>query len=599
MKKWFLFVVLMTVSATVFATEFAPTPMKISSPAVVPYDFTGETLTIPVTITGTPSSTYLIINTQDRAAKISKVQNGYLGWHYVNKIDTCVYASEAIQLDVGKNEITWSGKDNDGKMVPSGEYTYYIWGFDNISAKIPMTKQINATRWGRVFIMTKDQEGNQLNNPILWTGGASRPGGTTLTAHTNKKWVVGGDPYDATLVETCKTMEICDCGHPAFDPADYTMFFKGGLTNNGMKTYWKFKWVPNGDAILQNDWGDNGEFKFSSDAPEKWDYGPGIVSDGGDYLVCTNAETSGITQTSEIVYVDRITGSEVKRLDLTDWFTDLDDAEKGGQTTGGPTEIMFLGSTMIMGYHGTCINMLAESAYEDEYEAVLWVNQNGDYTGDHNFAADSQRPWVCNDYNVGPYKYNITIEKNGFSYFTAYDMGAVSFGLYAPDGTGLGYQALAGETATQKYDNMNISCGSAYDGMLVSNQSAIPASGATDQQKADAVGWFWVGSDSFKGRLTASSVGVEEAPAAFAVAQNSPNPFNPTTTIGFTIPEAGTVSVDVFNVAGQKVATVANEFMSAGSHSVAWDATGFSAGVYFYTVKAGDFSRTMKMTLLK
>ena len=58
-------------------------------------------------------------------------------------------------------------------------------------------------------------------------------------------------------------------------------------------------------------------------------------------------------------------------------------------------------------------------------------------------------------------------------------------------------------------------------------------------------------------------------------------------------------AVDVFNVAGQKVDTLAEGFMAAGSHSVVWDASGFSAGVYFYTVKSGAVSRTMKMTLVK
>ena len=95
-------------------------------------------------------------------------------------------------------------------------------------------------------------------------------------------------------------------------------------------------------------------------------------------------------------------------------------------------------------------------------------------------------------------------------------------------------------------------------------------------------------------------VGVaEDSPGAFEVAQNSPNPFNPTTSIGFVIPEAGNVTIDIFNVAGQKVDTVASKFMNAGNHSVVFDATGYSAGVYFYTVRSGDFSKTMKMTLLK
>jgi flagellar hook assembly protein FlgD len=52
-------------------------------------------------------------------------------------------------------------------------------------------------------------------------------------------------------------------------------------------------------------------------------------------------------------------------------------------------------------------------------------------------------------------------------------------------------------------------------------------------------------------------------------------------------------------VAGQKVETIASGAMSAGSHSVTWNASKYSAGMYFYTVKSGEFSKTMKMTLLK
>ena len=95
-------------------------------------------------------------------------------------------------------------------------------------------------------------------------------------------------------------------------------------------------------------------------------------------------------------------------------------------------------------------------------------------------------------------------------------------------------------------------------------------------------------------------VGVEEnAPSTFSVAQNLPNPFNPTTTISFTLPVAGMVSIDVYNVAGQKVDTIVNEYMNTGSHSVVWDGSEFSTGVYFYTVKFNNFTKSMKMTLIK
>jgi hypothetical protein len=91
----------------------------------------------------------------------------------------------------------------------------------------------------------------------------------------------------------------------------------------------------------------------------------------------------------------------------------------------------------------------------------------------------------------------------------------------------------------------------------------------------------------------------DQAPAAFTVSQNSPNPFNPTTAINFTLAQAGHVTIDVFNAAGQKMDTIANANMTAGVHSVTWNAAKFSAGVYFTTVKSGDSSKTIKMTLLR
>jgi hypothetical protein len=99
--------------------------------------------------------------------------------------------------------------------------------------------------------------------------------------------------------------------------------------------------------------------------------------------------------------------------------------------------------------------------------------------------------------------------------------------------------------------------------------------------------------------MITNQVGVEEAPSAFSVAQNTPNPFNPTTTISFTLPKPGKTAVEVFNTAGQRIDILLNTPLNAGSHSITWNAARRSAGVYFYTVKSGNFSRTMKMTLLK
>ena len=96
------------------------------------------------------------------------------------------------------------------------------------------------------------------------------------------------------------------------------------------------------------------------------------------------------------------------------------------------------------------------------------------------------------------------------------------------------------------------------------------------------------------------TTGVEDIkPAVFAVYQNKPNPFNPSTTIDFSIPEESRVVINVFNLTGQKIASLKDEFMPLGRHSVVWDAKGMPSGVYFYTIKAGKFSQTKKMLLLR
>ncbi len=93
--------------------------------------------------------------------------------------------------------------------------------------------------------------------------------------------------------------------------------------------------------------------------------------------------------------------------------------------------------------------------------------------------------------------------------------------------------------------------------------------------------------------------GIAEVPADFALAQNHPNPFNPTTQLNFALPQSGHVSVKVYNLLGQEVATLVNEVRDAGNHTVSFDASSLSSGVYLYVMQSGDFTATKRMTLLK
>ena len=104
--------------------------------------------------------------------------------------------------------------------------------------------------------------------------------------------------------------------------------------------------------------------------------------------------------------------------------------------------------------------------------------------------------------------------------------------------------------------------------------------------------------DSY-GRLmeTVASL-VAPLPTAYTVEQNYPNPFNARTQIGVALPEASDVNVDIYSITGQLVETISG-YYEAGNHSITWNASDVSSGIYFYKVTAGDFSQTMKMTLLK
>ena len=101
---------------------------------------------------------------------------------------------------------------------------------------------------------------------------------------------------------------------------------------------------------------------------------------------------------------------------------------------------------------------------------------------------------------------------------------------------------------------------------------------------------------------TVNPVSVEEEKAVvkdFYLQQNYPNPFNPSTKINFGLKKAGNVQITVYNILGNKVATLLNGYKPAGNHSVAFDASRLSSGVYLYRIVTNEFVQTRKMILEK
>jgi len=95
------------------------------------------------------------------------------------------------------------------------------------------------------------------------------------------------------------------------------------------------------------------------------------------------------------------------------------------------------------------------------------------------------------------------------------------------------------------------------------------------------------------------SIPEEKLTDDFMLYQNYPNPFNPTTTISYSVPSTAHVTLDVYNILGQKVASLLNEEKVAGSYEVEFNASNLPSGTYFYRFQSGQFVQTKKMTLVK
>jgi len=574
MKKLLLLsFALLFVSATVFAVNFSPTQLKISAPAQVQYDFNGTDLHIPITLIGTPAGLNFFVYTKGEADNVKAIRNGFLGWHYMNHVDTCIYLSKQSQFARGAGEWVWNGKDKNGNLVPKGDYTYYLWGFDNVDPKTaaaPLDRSLGNPING---IVEYGSDGAALANP-LWLSDMS-------------KWTFGQDATDASLIETCSLAlpegyATSSWSIVQLDDLNMHYLMAGPHPSRDLGIV-KFKWVPNGAGEVQTDWADNGW----THADEYFNGGGeqgGLLTDGNYiYSACGNLQNTEIAE-SQFRYWDISDGTMLKMINCNDlwclggtWYTRW-------RLNTGPNVMSERNGKLLMssGNSDTYNTYDPLAGMDDETQLYQSINGNGDCVGDALVPGVLE---VCGPQDV--YVYSYDADANMFAAFPCYDMGAISFAIIAPDGTGVQYFAFAGEVAGSKAYEFFCDNGSSFDGMYMDNITG----GGT--------GTWYIAQDSFKGNLSYQIGVADNAPAAFTVAQNSPNPFNPTTTINYTLAKAGHVTIDVFNVAGQRVDTIVNSNMNAGSHSATWNASKFSAGVYFYTVKSGDFSKTVKMTLLK
>jgi photosystem II stability/assembly factor-like uncharacterized protein len=114
---------------------------------------------------------------------------------------------------------------------------------------------------------------------------------------------------------------------------------------------------------------------------------------------------------------------------------------------------------------------------------------------------------------------------------------------------------------------------------------------------------YAIGTDGSVISLVSDMTGIDpnnnSVPTSYKLEQNYPNPFNPTTNIRYSLPKASNVTVKIFDILGHEVMTVVNGYQNAGNYVETVNASSLASGVYFYTIKANNFTETKKMSLVK
>jgi hypothetical protein len=146
------------------------------------------------------------------------------------------------------------------------------------------------------------------------------------------------------------------------------------------------------------------------------------------------------------------------------------------------------------------------------------------------------------------------------------------------------------------------------DGFERINEQLISADQGNEYVDRDAgtgeTYWYRLGAMADDGEWMSQTVSIEVPKAALALHQNHPNPFNPSTTISFTLPERERLSLSIYDVKGRLVKTLVDEMVGEGNQERIWDGKDASgsqvgSGVYFYRLTAGDKTLTKKMVMLR
>jgi len=407
MKKLLLFtgVVFLFASLSIAQTTFSPTVMEISCPAEIGYDFGGEPLTIPFTVGGKPGAFWLVINTHGKADTIAEIENGFLGWHYVNHIDTTVYVSGRYQRELGDVQIAWDGTNSDGVKMPEDTYSYYIWGYDDKTPRQKATDFImTSSSWDspQISFVTHDEQGLVRDKPfILGNNFAYNSDDEVVWKRfgTAYKWELGSNPEDITNLETTWMPFYVDkafsssyqYGQPLIDLQDNDFFYhicRSDISHT--RTVFKWKFVSGGDAEQDMDfmgWDNDVEWKAYPQSISINENKPLITNpDGSSPYMYSSMAALHIKdqQWNPLVCINKELGELVFNVELPEFYMPNDGNERQ-EINGCPIGLSIReGNKLQINSWMGCLQEMIDTTdiLEDPFatDYQLWVNKNGDYS---------------------------------------------------------------------------------------------------------------------------------------------------------------------------------------------------------------------------
>ena len=533
-------------------------------------------------------------------------------------------ATTSARFEAGNSTITWNGRDWEGNAVGSGNYEFDLIAMNHLDPAVLVAAQGRGGRAGDVIDMRTgevwgEEYGRDRPERAMRWGDLYRTVlGTDLIADPN-----GWEDWTHNQVVEREGTRTFSPIKP--DPDDQEIYFSAsGNDGEGVGVY-KMRInraAKSWDAVT--DWADNGYAIASNVEARLWDF----EIHNSEFIIAAMWSRADVPQ-STFDYWDKGTGEIAKQLNIQEWvqYVQVDDDGNEIINAGGPNHL----SVDASGVYASNQNHQNYGAFKVNHDGrIIWANGNGDGFIDrvtHEQAAETGMTPTAG------FPIQIQADRSGNVVYASPRHNEQGYGWTAVgrDGSGLFhifFDPHKVPTIPTQVDHINLVqnncsssggqplCGSPvgpgpWDGWYQGSKVGLASRNFVGQEEGRWLPGLMlhIPYDIKSGRLGAGVTAVAEVesagtPDSYSLGAAYPNPFNPETTVEFTIPADGYIQIEIYNTAGQLVNSLVDDELSAGAYKSTWDAVDasgqqVSSGVYFYRMQSGEFSATRSVTLLK